>query len=36
MEEERKPIAYKPRALDGGYGWIVVLGLSMGMLELQT
>lgn len=27
MEEEgRKPIAYRPRALDGGYGWGVVLG----------
>ena len=35
MEEERKPIGYKPRALDGGYGWIVVLGLSwLDLLEL--
>jgi hypothetical protein len=26
MEGERKPIGYKPRSLDGGYGWVVVLG----------
>ena len=26
LEMERQPVCYKPIALDGGYGWIVVLG----------
>lgn len=26
LNDGRKPIGWKPIALDGGYGWVVVLG----------